>query len=139
MGGGRDTTVEGEFGFQIAPMVDVVFVLLLFFMAISGRSVTERFLDVPLGGDLPSDPLKYDLPIILDIDSSGDVFANGQLLSVSRDDHELKKLREQLTTLKKADDQIPVIIRPETEARHERIVEVLAACRAARVGKVSFR
>ena len=32
MGGGGGGGEEGDFGFQIAPMVDVVFVLLLFFM-----------------------------------------------------------------------------------------------------------
>ena len=33
---------QGDLGFQIAPMVDVVFVLLLFFMASAGAQVVEN-------------------------------------------------------------------------------------------------
>ena len=43
---------DGDIGFQIAPMVDVVFVLMLFFMASAGQQVVERELSVAL--PLPS-------------------------------------------------------------------------------------
>ena len=33
---------DGDMGFQIAPMVDVVFVLLLFFMASAGAQIIEK-------------------------------------------------------------------------------------------------
>ena len=39
---------DGDVGFQIAPMVDVVFVLLLFFMASAGSQVIERELNISL-------------------------------------------------------------------------------------------
>ena len=43
---GKTNGEDGAFGFQIAPMVDVVFVLLLFFMACAGLSQKERFLNI---------------------------------------------------------------------------------------------
>ena len=33
---------DGDIGFQIAPIVDVVFVLMLFFMASAGAQVVEK-------------------------------------------------------------------------------------------------
>ena len=44
-GGGGES---GDFGFQIAPMVDVVFVLLLFFMACAGEKTKEGYFDIGL-------------------------------------------------------------------------------------------
>ena len=41
---------DGDVGFQIAPMVDVVFVLMLFFMASAGSQVAERELNINLPG-----------------------------------------------------------------------------------------
>ena len=39
---------DGDMGFQIAPMVDVVFVLLLFFMASAGSQIVEKELSINL-------------------------------------------------------------------------------------------
>ena len=37
-------------GFQIAPMIDVVFVIMLFFMVMAGLVVNEKFLNLKLPG-----------------------------------------------------------------------------------------
>ena len=39
---------DGDIGFQIAPMVDVVFVLLLFFMASAGSQIIPKELTINL-------------------------------------------------------------------------------------------
>src|ERR1051325_6657325 len=41
---------EGSFGFQIAPMIDVVFVIMLFFMVMAGAVKVERELNCQLPG-----------------------------------------------------------------------------------------
>src|SRR5438067_8817461 len=41
---------EGNVGFQIAPMVDVVFVIMLFFMVMAGAVKVERELNCQLPG-----------------------------------------------------------------------------------------
>ena len=48
--GGSVGSEDGDAGFQIAPMVDVVFVLLLFFMASAGSQIVERELNISLPG-----------------------------------------------------------------------------------------
>jgi len=133
MGGSTDGE-KGDFGFQIAPMVDVVFVLLLFFMACAGQSIKEGFIQVPLPGTGSGHPI----PIIVDIDEVGNVTVNGQVVSAGPQDRDLQRLHEYMTTVveKFADD--PVVIRPSSEARYERVMDVLSVCRIAKVPKLSF-
>ena len=45
-GGGGD----GDYGLQIAPMLDVMFVLLLFFMVMAGKQVKEAELGIQVPG-----------------------------------------------------------------------------------------
>ena len=134
-GGGGES---GDFGFQIAPMVDVVFVLLLFFMASAGQKITEGFFQIGLPSSAPGLTEKPIVPIVVDVDQLGNVFVNGNPMSGSSKDRELKQLTEFLTGAMKASPEDPVIVRPNMEARHERVVDVLNACRVARVAKLTF-
>ena len=133
-GGGGES---GDFGFQIAPMVDVVFVLLLFFMACAGQNIKEGFFQIGLPSSSPG-TTDVKIPIIVDVDALGNVFVNSDPKSASPKDRELKQLEEFLKSAMQSSPEDPVIIRPNIEARHERVVDVLNACRIARVQKLSF-
>lgn len=134
-GGGGES---GDFGFQIAPMVDVVFVLLLFFMACAGQNIKEGFFEIGLPSSAAGNPDKISTPIVVDVDALGNVFVNGDQKSASTKDRELKALEEFLKSAVKTSPDDPVIIRPNLDARHERVVDVLNACRLAHVAKLSF-
>jgi biopolymer transport protein ExbD len=45
---------EGNVGFQIAPMIDVVFVIMLFFMVMAGAVKVEKELNTQLPGTVES-------------------------------------------------------------------------------------
>ena len=128
---------EGEFGFQIAPMVDVVFVLLLFFMACAGQNITETFLKVGLPS--PTGGATFDPPIVIDIDATGNVFMNSAPKSASPTDQDLAQLRAVLDTVAEdGESPTPVLIRPALDARHGRVVDVLNTCRQAKVKNLNF-
>ena len=78
--GGSAGSEDGDAGFQIAPMVDVVFVLLLFFMASAGSQVVERELNISLpsgrGGQSAGPP---PTPVIIDISADGVVSMNNRI------------------------------------------------------------
>ena len=136
MGGGGGE--EGDFGFQIAPMVDVVFVLLLFFMACAGQNIKEGFIQIALPSQQPGTDTKIVIPLVVDIDAAGNVSVNGQQMSSGVKDRELKLLQEHLISALESAKDNPVIIRPSPEARHERVIDVLNVCRIAKVEKLSF-
>jgi biopolymer transport protein ExbD len=129
---------DGDIGFQIAPMVDVVFVLMLFFMASAGVQVVEKELamNLPSGAGHPSDvPIT---PIIIDISGDGQVTVNDQGYG-GADDKSLQKLRDFFKqSIAQFGDKDPVIVRPAPETTHERIMDVLNAAAASHVKNLTF-
>jgi biopolymer transport protein ExbD len=129
---------DGDIGFQIAPMVDVVFVLMLFFMASAGVQVVEKELamNLPSGVGKPSDvPATV---IIVDITADGQVSANEKVYGTS-DDKTLPKLKAFFeNNIKQFTDKDPVVVRPDPQTTHERIMDVLNAAAAAHVTHLTF-
>lgn len=140
MASGAGESGDGDVGFQIAPMVDVVFVLLLFFMASAGSQVVEKELNInlPSGRSASAVPGAPSTPIIIDIFPDGRVQLNNRIFD-NPASKELPQLRAWLKdTIDKFGDRDPVIIRPDPETRHERIMDVLNAAAASGVSKLTF-
>lgn len=124
---------DGDIGFQIAPMVDVVFVLMLFFMACAGAQIVESDMKINLPSGGPPAENASGTPIMIDISSEGLVSMNNQAYGQPSDTN-LAQLQEWLTNaLKTFGDKDPVIIRPSPDARHERVIQVLNAISGAAV------
>lgn len=137
--GGSVGSDDGDAGFQIAPMVDVVFVLLLFFMASAGSQVVERELNISLpsgrGGAASGPP---PTPMIIDIDANGVVSMNSRVFDTPTS-KELPELRAQLKdNIDRFGEDNPVIIRPNDNARQERIIDVLNSAASAGVKNLTF-
>ena len=130
---------DGDIGFQIAPMVDVVFVLMLFFMASAGEQIVEKELTMKLpSGRTTADPGDVSTPIIVDISGEGQVTVNDQAMG-NKEDKKLTALKEFFTkSIAQFGDKDPVIVRPAPETKHERIMDVLDAAAAAHVSKLTF-
>src|SRR4051812_3484354 len=111
---GSASSEDGDMGFQIAPMVDVVFVLMLFFMASAGQQIHENELNVrlPMPSGVPRDPQELrDLPIVLDISADGQVVGNSQPFGTPTDKG-LTALRDWLKATQSFGGKDPVLIRP---------------------------
>ena len=128
-GGGSD----GEFGFQIAPMLDVLFVLLLFFMVSAGAQKHEASLTTQLPGGKPGG----DVPVQVGIDEDGQVSISGVPID-SPTDPALPELVERLEGVVKANANQPVVVTPTRSTRQQRVVDVLNACAAAKVKNLAF-
>lgn len=138
--GGSVGNEDGDLGFQIAPMVDVVFVLLLFFMAIAGQQVVEKRLSINLPSGSSSSSNVVTAPLIIDITPDGTVTMNDANYGNGADKN-LAALREKLKSLEDPVEgkiKDPVIIRPANDTRQERVVDVLNACAAAKVTNLTF-
>ena len=131
-GGGGD----GDYGLQIAPMLDVMFVLLLFFMVMAGKQVKEAELGVQVpGGSQASSTAKT--PVTIRVGPEGVVTFNDSPVD-GREDHEMPKLRGRLKALIDASVDQSVIIRPNDKAPYQRVIDVLNACAAERVKNLTF-
>src|SRR5271154_5404738 len=109
-GGGN---AEGEFGFQIAPMLDILFVLLLFFMVSAGAQKHEATLTTQLPGGAPGG----DVPVQVGIDADGQVNVAGVPLDTV-EDHTLPQLVDRLKGVVAQNDKQPVVVTPSRSTRH---------------------
>lgn len=120
-------------------MVDVVFVLMLFFMASAGSQIQEKELSVNLPSGRPATAqATIETPVFIDISADGQVVVNGQTFDPP-DERNMPELKAWLkTNITEFGATDPVIIRPTPETRHERIIDVLNAAAAAGVKKLTF-
>ncbi|MCE0522713.1 MAG: biopolymer transporter ExbD [Methylacidiphilales bacterium] len=124
---------DGEFGFQIAPMLDILFVLLLFFMVSAGAQKHEASLTTQLPGGKPG----ANVPFEVGIDADGQVNVAGAPVD-SPTDPALPQLVSRLEGVIQSDAAHPVVVTPARSTRHQRVVDVLNACAAAKVRNLAF-
>ena len=118
-------------------MVDVVFVLMLFFMACAGSQIVEKELNINLPAGTTSGDTKV-TPIVIDISGDGLVSMNNQSYGQPNEKN-LQALKDWLkNAIETFGDKDPVIIRPSPDAKHERIIDVLNAAAYAGVKNLSF-
>ena len=134
MAGGGSS--DGDYGLQIAPMLDVMFVLLLFFMVMAGKQVKEAELGVKVpGSSIATTTAKS--PVNMQVGSDGLVTFNGSPVDV-RDDGDMPKLRAKLKALIEVSPEQSVIIRPKVGAPYQNVINILNACAAERVKNLTF-
>lgn len=121
----RDEDGSDELVMNLAPMIDVVFLLLIFFMVATTfvEKEKEMALDLPQaesGDEEESTPEE----IVINIMRDGRIIVAGK--EVDR-----AALIESLTRVARRDPETPVTIRGDKEVFHEHVVAVMDACRIA--------
>jgi biopolymer transport protein ExbD len=129
---------ETKMSFQLAPMIDVVFMLLTFFIVAGSYKQTESELQIQLPSLKPPEN-KEAMPASfqVDIDEAGVIKLNESVLDDSNS-RELPRLILKLKDLTRNDASAPVVIAPNPKAKHQRVMDVLNACHATEVKNVSF-
>jgi len=133
---------DGSVGFQIAPMIDVVFVIMLFFMVMAGSVKVEKELNTKLPGvAITTAPTDFVDEQIIAISPQGDITLNDEPFdSVTSTD--LPQLKATLMRLKQAGDaaKSPVLITivSDPQAKYRRTINVLDALAVAGIGNVTF-
>jgi biopolymer transport protein ExbD len=133
---------DGNVGFQIAPMIDVVFVIMLFFMLMAGSVKVERELNTKLPGvAITAAPTDFVDEQIIGISVAGEITLNDEPYD-SVDSMELPQLRATLARLKQAGDaaKSPVLITiiSDPQAKYSRTINVLDALSVEGIGNVTF-
>lgn len=128
-------------GFQIAPMIDVVFVILLFFMVKAGDIQRENAHVSKLPGGPGCGMVDMPDEIAITIAEDGQVALNEDPLD-SPEAKDLKELANNLTRLREAADatrsKVLVTIIADEMAQYQRIVDVMDALSRAEISNVTF-
>ena len=133
---------EGHLGFQIAPMIDVVFVIMLFFMVMAGAVQKEHELNLKLPGtisaDKPVDVIEETQVRVLD---TGEILLNDEPMG-DPEDSKLQNLSLTMIKLeessKAAESKVVVTIMADEFAPFQRVIDVLNALSIARIQNVTF-
>ena len=128
---------EQEIGFQITPIVDIVALLIMFFMCTASKVKPESQIGVALPGQGEGGSVA-DLEIYLAIQPDGAVTYNEMPIGQPLDD-KLEQLRDRLKgNTKKYGEKLPVYIAPAPNVWHQRVIDVLDACAASGIKNLSF-
>ena len=117
-----DTGGRAELVLELTPMIDVVFLLLIFFMLATTFADPEREIDLDLpeaASSLVKDVDREEL--IINVSSDGSVSLGSQQLTSDA-------LLSELVQAARVNPERSVTIRGDRGARHEAIVAVMDAC-----------
>lgn len=133
---------EEKISIPIAPMIDVVFLLLIYFMVSSTLEQQEADLSFQLPGSVEQDePLDLPDEQIIEIREDGQVAVNDYPYDAP-DAPRLDELAAMLTRFREASAankvEAIVTISPSDSVAHAQIVKVMDACSTAGVEAVNF-
>jgi biopolymer transport protein TolR len=124
-------TAEEDPAPNLAPMIDVILVLTIFFMCATKFSGDERQFELELpqvGGAPVVDAAR---PEIVEVGAEG-------LLRLGPDDVSVEELGSRLAAARGVQPDVAVMIRGDRAVPHGRMAEIYEACRAAGVRHVAI-
>jgi len=117
---------------QLAPFIDVILFLLVFFLLTWNISRYEAELSVSLPtAEQAETSTRMPGEILINVDQTGNIIVNRKQLQPA----ELKAILTQVTT--DFPDQA-VILRADRDTAYQNVIRVIDICRAARVWNIAF-
>jgi biopolymer transport protein ExbD len=121
-----------EEGFQMAPMIDMVFLLLVFFMCVSSMADASRSVEL----DLPESeasriPDDLEGRGVLSLDAGGQVFLGTRAVTD-------EALREAIRDLVRRSPDCKVVLRADRNTRFEAIRKTLKLCASEGVYQIVY-
>ncbi len=118
-----------EVGINLTPLIDIVFLLLIFFMvSTTFTRETQLSIDLPEASGEPREPVDDQIEIL--IDESGRYRVNGKGLV----DNNLRTLQAAIYKLSAGDTTLPLSITADAQAEHQYVVRAMDV--AGRMGFV---
>ncbi len=119
-------------GFQVAPMIDVVFLLLIFFLVTwnFARQETELDVKVPTAREGKENRRAMG-EVILNVRADGTIVMNRRTFTP-------EELQSALTRIAEMYPDQAVVLRGDENTEYRNIVDVLDICRSANIWNVAF-
>ena len=128
----RRRTTPHVLGFQIAPMVDILLVLLCFFIVTWSFARKEMELDVKVpAAESSTESRSVMNQTVLNVKADGTIVWN-------RKSNEASDLRTKLLQLSSLYPDYAIILRGDERANYKSIMNVLDVCREAKIWNVAF-
>ena len=123
---------ERSAGFQMAPMIDIVFILLIHFMAATVFAQWEKQVDITVPtASTAQEQTRQIGELILNVNAEGQIFINGQQYS---DETALDLLKQ----IAGAFQDQPIILRADQATSVQQLIHVMDICRQAGVWNIAL-
>ena len=116
---------------NLTPLIDIVFLLLIFFLVATTFKKDEVELDLQLPEASTGSATKAPRPIVINVRRDGSLLVDGKSLPFAA-------LEQKLRAAARRDKGTEVLIRGDTDTRFGVVAHVLDACRAAPLRKIAF-
>ncbi|MEE9368240.1 MAG: biopolymer transporter ExbD [Pontiella sp.] len=132
---------DAKLELQIAPLIDVVFLLLIYFMVTASLIKKEGDISFMLPANVAvEDMQEIPVEVLIEITADGSIQVEG--MRFSYDDKTLDELVIQVAGLKEIaksqNSPFFVNVLPHADSLHRRIIDVMDACAAAGVNTLTF-
>lgn len=118
-------------GINLMPLVDVVFLLLIFFLAATTFATEEVELDLRLPEAKSGEAGKSDQQLIINVSVDGTLTMSGRPVT-------MEALRQKLVAAVARNKEQAVLVRGDKAAQFGVGLQVLDTCRLAKIKKVDF-
>ena len=122
---------DGDGGINLMPLVDVVFLLLIFFLAATTFATEEVELDLRLPEAKSGKIGKADKQLIINVSQDGTLTMSGREVT-------MEALRQKLQAAVARNQEQAVLVRGDKAAQFGVGLQVLDTCRLAKIKKVDF-
>lgn len=119
-------------GFNVTPMIDVVFLLLIFFMTVSQISKNNRqLLQLPEVGKIVT--AEHTVQVTINMDQAGSLTIAGQTVSI---DQVMVRLREQIVAASGDPSRLHLLLRCDRRCPMREVDRFLGPLRDLRLGEI---
>ena len=126
------THIDEQPTLNLTPMIDIVFLLIIFFMVGTRFSEIEQQYDIELPSANAVEPMSSRPDaLILNVARTGEVTISGKLVS-------MEELQTQLESARAAYAEQAVLIRGDGEGTYQQIVDVMDICHKAQIHSFSL-
>lgn len=122
---------EDEFALSLTPLIDVVFLLIVFFLVSTTFVRPEKSIDIDLPtADAAERTVEEDRSVIVNVRESGLMVVQGRVLTGE------DELRQVLRDAREGNAGVDVVIRGDREARHKDIVSAMNCALDVGIGEM---
>lgn len=119
-------------GFQLAPMIDIIFLLLAFFIVTYQMTDNEKDLEISLPAASEGKAKARDhLEKVINIHADGKVVIDQKVYS-------LDELQVKMSNLVRVNKSQPIRVRGDEETDYKHLVDVINRCSKAGIWNISF-
>jgi len=136
------TTAPPPAEIPLAPMIDIVFLLLTFFIVTAQITENEKDLDVKVPtSEKGQESQRQFNEIIINVREDGTTSINGQIFTAEQLEAKLIRLVKASNAVENDDNDTsnqPVRLRGDSKAAYQNIVNVIDICQSAGIWNISF-